>query len=61
MSALSSAILVFNPGRQGGIVKYAWHQAEELARLGNSVSVLYDKGAGQHAPHSVILREELVP
>lgn len=36
-------ILVFNPGNQGGIVKYAWHQADELARLGCSVTVLCDK------------------
>lgn len=38
-------LLVFNPGDQGGIVKYAWHQAEELARLGCSVDVLCEKQA----------------
>ncbi len=42
-------------------MKYAWHQAEELARLGNKVLVLCDKGAGEQAPRSVILRDELVP
>jgi glycosyltransferase involved in cell wall biosynthesis len=37
-------ILVFNPGSQGGIAKYCWHQAEALGQLGNDVVVLCDKG-----------------
>jgi glycosyltransferase involved in cell wall biosynthesis len=60
-SALSSRIIVFNPGLQGGIVKYAWHQAEELTRLGNNVLVLCDEGAQQQAPRGAVLLDELVP
>jgi glycosyltransferase involved in cell wall biosynthesis len=37
-------ILVFNPGSQGGIAKYCWHQAEALGELGIKVVVLCDKG-----------------
>jgi len=37
-------IVVFNPGSQGGIAKYCWHQAEALGQLGNKVVVLCDKG-----------------
>lgn len=37
-------LLVFNPGSEGGIVNYAWHQAEALGRSGNRVVVLCDRG-----------------
>lgn len=37
-------ILVFNPGREGGIVKYAWHQAAALGQSGCRVMVLCDEG-----------------
>jgi glycosyltransferase involved in cell wall biosynthesis len=58
---LGFSFLVFNPGEQGGIVKYAWCQADELARLGNSVEVLCDKGASRDSSRSVLVQDELVP
>jgi len=42
-------------------VKYAWHQADELARLGNIVEVLCDKGASRDSSGSVLVQDKLVP
>ena len=42
-------------------MKYAWYQADELARLGNSVSVLCDKGSKRDASRGALVQDELVP
>ena len=58
---MSISLLVFNPGQQGGIVKYAWHQAEALARLGSRVTVICDKSSAQNVPDSLLIRDVLIP
>lgn len=55
------SILVFNPGQQGGIVKYAWHQADALERLGCSVAVLCDKDSELEAARRACAIFGLIP
>jgi glycosyltransferase involved in cell wall biosynthesis len=46
-------IFVFNPGSEGGIAKYGWHQARALGRLGCETLVLCDRGQERNALNGV--------
>jgi glycosyltransferase involved in cell wall biosynthesis len=46
-------LIVFNPGSEGGIAKYGWHQAAALALLGCESLVLCDRGQDEAAPNNV--------
>lgn len=58
---LDLSVLVFNPGKQGGIVKYAWHQAAEIGRGRCHVVVLCDRGGEQGWAGECLELDELVP
>lgn len=51
-------IIVFNPGSQGGIVKYAWEQSAALGRLGVTVIVLHDRA--QSASSAMVFENDAV-
>lgn len=48
-------LVIFNPGNEGGIARYAWEQAKALAALGHDVTVLCSGDPGYASDESLTI------